>query len=193
MATDWPLEIFKVAATGLFAFGGAFLAFRFASIGRKQDILFKEKYKNFEKVVDGLFDSRHSMREMTLKMMVFRSKNISTLVYAELTNYLRDMSSGCLKISEQLELYQKHMILTSLTNQIKLQEIQSIALSIAGYANEQTVFILKKYEDGDANSEFISQIIDKFILLSQNFDEEVKALILSMYKDQNLPEPAIRL
>ena len=51
MATDLGLEIFKLVGTGVSVFVGAKLAWDNASKGRREDILFKEKYKAFEKQI----------------------------------------------------------------------------------------------------------------------------------------------
>lgn len=52
---SWGLEIGKIVATGLVAFGAAFGGYKLANIGRKYDILYKERYKSFEEVAGFLY------------------------------------------------------------------------------------------------------------------------------------------
>lgn len=47
MATDWALEVFKVAGTGLSVFIGAALAFRYAETGRRNDVYYKKRFDSY--------------------------------------------------------------------------------------------------------------------------------------------------
>ena len=50
MATDWLVEGVRLFGTGFAVFVGAKLAWNNSSKGRKEDILFKEKYKLYESI-----------------------------------------------------------------------------------------------------------------------------------------------
>lgn len=189
MATDWALEVFKLAGTAVSVFIGGRLAFYYSEQGRKQDILFKEKYKAFEGAVsilldieyhfylmEGLFDITPINEEDFLDEERFQKKKKDIETVRSFWGRLVDL--------------RKFLILNTSERMITVRELQSEIGQFAFLADDYLNSISRKENyggrmAGSTRLESIRSIHSK----AAKIRADVRGLITTLFLEQGLPTP----
>lgn len=180
---NWTLEILKLTVppllTALAVLIGAWAAYRFANRGRKEDILYKERYKDFEEIATFLSEIRRKCAKYLDIDMGPSSKEIAyhVLQFAKKTS---DNFSSILNRQPN----RRHLVLLSEETNAAYYSTLLILERLIGFVSE---YIPSKEEHYPETIEMA--FADYYDILEQikNLSNEAEACIKFGFKDLDLP------
>lgn len=124
--TTQPTNWYQVATPILAALVGACLGYYVADKGRKRDILYKERFKSFEEIVDTLYTLRNSLRKFSNKALEVPMKIINPKSLRVGEDPVEDYKQAFLSVKvslDSLENLGKPFILMPREIEISVQEL----------------------------------------------------------------------
>lgn len=168
---NWGLEVAKLLVppilTGVTVLTGAAITYRYATRGRKEDILFKERYKGFEQISSYC----HDMKRLALDLRLYHSVIVTEGIQESIVKFASENNPRILKAYKDIPNTTNAVLLSdkskALLNEL-IQIVESLNYFTVGIIqNSKPPEFISKEDYQKIRERDLNEMLDKLLYKSQ--------------------------